>query len=61
MTDEVVLADEEVTESERRTAVELGMAPEDVHRLMDVWARHAGDVAREKATRAKHRRRPDAH
>lgn len=47
---------EEPTESDKRAAAELGISPEEMVRILDVWSKHARDVAlerREKLANAK--------
>jgi hypothetical protein len=41
---------EEPTESDKRAAAELGITPEEMVRILDVWAKHARDVAKERRT-----------
>jgi hypothetical protein len=44
---------EEPTETDKRAAAELGITPEEMVRILDVWSKHAGDVARERRDRLK--------
>ena len=39
---------EEPTESDKRAAAELGITPEEMVRILDVWSKHARDVALER-------------
>jgi hypothetical protein len=39
---------ESPSETDRRAAAELGITPEELVRIMDVWMKHAGEVARER-------------
>ncbi|AVD99298.1 hypothetical protein SEA_BILLNYE_110 [Streptomyces phage BillNye] len=39
---------ESPTETDKRAAAELGITPEEMVRILDVWSKHARDVALER-------------